>query len=201
MTETIEREPKLIIPALKPFYDRVIPLAWPVIRIAVGWNLLVHGWGKVTRGPAAFVRGFTELGFDPALPWVWAGVDHRVRRGHRPHSRPVHALLRRRRCHRASDHHRDLLAHRLLVAQPRLRIHPALGPGLLRDRVARRRTLLARPQDRDRALSGRPVPAFMPTERRRHSAARRRERAARSSGSCRSCSSEAPGRRHSPSAA
>ena len=22
-------------------------LAWPVIRIAVGWNLFVHGWGKV----------------------------------------------------------------------------------------------------------------------------------------------------------
>lgn len=74
MTETIDREPKLLIPALKPFYDRVIPLAWPVIRIAVGWNLLVHGWGKVTRGPAAFVRGFTEIGFDPALPWVWAGL-------------------------------------------------------------------------------------------------------------------------------
>ena len=30
---------------------RVIPLAWPLVRVAVGWNLIVHGWGKVLRGP------------------------------------------------------------------------------------------------------------------------------------------------------
>jgi putative oxidoreductase len=67
-------EPRPLIPALQSFYDRVIPLAWPIVRIAVGWNLLVHGWGKVTRGPGAYVRGFTEMGFDPALPWVWGGL-------------------------------------------------------------------------------------------------------------------------------
>jgi putative oxidoreductase len=74
MTEDIEREPRLLFPGLKSFYDAVIPLAWPVIRIAVGWNLLVHGWGKVTRGPSAYVRAFTELGFDPALPWIWSAL-------------------------------------------------------------------------------------------------------------------------------
>jgi len=26
-------------------------LAWPLVRVAVGWNLIVHGWGKVLRGP------------------------------------------------------------------------------------------------------------------------------------------------------
>jgi len=74
MSETIGREPKLVVPALKSFYDVAIPLAWPVIRIAVGWNLLVHGWVKVTRGPSAFIGPFTELGFDPALPWIWGGL-------------------------------------------------------------------------------------------------------------------------------
>jgi putative oxidoreductase len=74
MTEDIEREPRLLFPGLKSFYDAVIPLAWPVIRIAVGWNLLVHGWGKVTRGPSAYARAFTELGFDPALPWIWSAL-------------------------------------------------------------------------------------------------------------------------------
>ena len=49
MPETIDTEPKLLLPGLKPFYDVAIPLAWPIIRIAVGWNLLVHGWGKVAR--------------------------------------------------------------------------------------------------------------------------------------------------------
>ncbi len=34
-----QAEPKLLLPQLKPFYDFAIPLAWPVIRIAAGWNL------------------------------------------------------------------------------------------------------------------------------------------------------------------
>jgi putative oxidoreductase len=74
MPETVEREPKLLFPRLESFYDLAIPLAWPIIRIAVGWNLLVHGWGKVTRGPSAYIRPFMEQGFDPALPWVWAAL-------------------------------------------------------------------------------------------------------------------------------
>jgi putative oxidoreductase len=73
-TENIDHEPRLLIPGLKSFYDVVIPLAWPVIRIAVGWNLLVHGWGKVSRGPSAYIRAFTEQGFDPALPWIWGAL-------------------------------------------------------------------------------------------------------------------------------
>jgi putative oxidoreductase len=46
-----EREPQPVLPVLKPFYDAVIPLAWPLVRIAVGWDLIVHGWGKILRGP------------------------------------------------------------------------------------------------------------------------------------------------------
>ena len=69
-----QAEPKLLLPNLKPFYDFAIPLAWPVIRIAVGWNLLVHGWGKVTRGPGAFAKVFGDMGFEPALLWVWAAL-------------------------------------------------------------------------------------------------------------------------------
>jgi putative oxidoreductase len=74
MSETTDREPRLLVPGLKSFYELVIPFAWPLVRIAVGWNLLVHGWGKVTRGPSAYVKGFMEMGFDPALPWVWGGL-------------------------------------------------------------------------------------------------------------------------------
>ena len=67
-------EPKLLFPGLKSLYDIAVPLAWPIVRVAVGWNLLVHGWGKVVRGPSAYIRGFVEQGFDPALPWVWAAL-------------------------------------------------------------------------------------------------------------------------------
>jgi len=72
--EHIDHEPRPLFPGLSSFYDIVIPLAWPVIRIAVGWNLLVHGWGKVARGPSAYIRPFMEQGFDPALPWIWAAL-------------------------------------------------------------------------------------------------------------------------------
>lgn len=67
-------EPRPLLPSLKPFYDVVIPLSWPVIRIACGWNLAVHGWGKVTRGPSAYVKAFVEQGFDPAMPWIWSAL-------------------------------------------------------------------------------------------------------------------------------
>src|SRR5260221_11162241 len=69
-----KHETRLIFPGLHSFYDFAIPLAWPVVRVAVGWNLLVHRWGKLTRGPSAFVRAFVEIGFDPALPWIWSAL-------------------------------------------------------------------------------------------------------------------------------
>jgi putative oxidoreductase len=69
-----QAEPRPLLPFLKPFYDQAIPLAWPVIRIACGWNLAVHGWGKVARGPSAFVKAFSDLGFEPALAWVWGAL-------------------------------------------------------------------------------------------------------------------------------
>ena len=65
---------KLLFPGLESFYAIAVPLAWLIVRIAVGWNLLVHGWGKVTRGPSAYIRGFVEQGFDPALPWIWGAL-------------------------------------------------------------------------------------------------------------------------------
>jgi len=49
MTDT-GREPRALISALQPFYDVVTPLAWPIVRVAVGWNMIVHGYGKVVRG-------------------------------------------------------------------------------------------------------------------------------------------------------
>ena len=69
----MQAEPKPLLPQLKPFYDFVVPLSWPVIRIACGWNLAVHGWGKVTRGPSAYVKAFADSGFD-SIFWVWSAL-------------------------------------------------------------------------------------------------------------------------------
>ena len=49
MTE-IAREPKLVLPFLRRFYEFVIPLSWPIVRIACGMHLVIHGWGKIMRG-------------------------------------------------------------------------------------------------------------------------------------------------------
>jgi putative oxidoreductase len=67
-----EAEPRPLIPALKPFYDFVIPWTWPLVRFAVGWNLVIHAWGKLLRGPGAGVAGYTQMGFEPALFFAWS---------------------------------------------------------------------------------------------------------------------------------
>jgi putative oxidoreductase len=68
-----QTEPKLFLPALQPFYDAVVPLSWLIIRVAVGWNLLMHGWGKIMIGPTdAFLKAFVDLGFTPPTFWFWS---------------------------------------------------------------------------------------------------------------------------------
>jgi putative oxidoreductase len=44
-----DREPKLIVPALEPFYRLVEPLSWLIIRLACGLIMAVHGWPKLLR--------------------------------------------------------------------------------------------------------------------------------------------------------
>lgn len=53
-----EGEPKIFFPGLTRFYDHAIPRSWLIIRIAVGLNLVIHGWGKIGRsgGPSQLVQ-------------------------------------------------------------------------------------------------------------------------------------------------
>ena len=45
----IEGEPRPLFRRLTRFYRRVVPLSWLVVRIAVGGDLAIHGWGKIGR--------------------------------------------------------------------------------------------------------------------------------------------------------
>jgi putative oxidoreductase len=67
-------EPRLIIPALEPFYEKVMPLSWLIVRIAAGSILFVHGWMKVPRGPASFAGAYEALGFFPGVTWAWCST-------------------------------------------------------------------------------------------------------------------------------
>ena len=70
-----QTEPKLLLPCLQPFYDAVVPLSWLVVRVAVGWNLLVHGWNKIMIGPTdALLKGYVDLGFTPPALWFWSST-------------------------------------------------------------------------------------------------------------------------------
>jgi putative oxidoreductase len=70
-----EAKAKLLLPFLQPFYDVVIPFSWFVIRAAVGWNLVVHSWGKILAGPAPRVlKGFADIGFAHPEFWYWAAM-------------------------------------------------------------------------------------------------------------------------------
>lgn len=53
MTDKVNDEPRLLIPGLRGFYDFMLPFSWLIVRFGVGWVLLVHGYGKVIRGPSA----------------------------------------------------------------------------------------------------------------------------------------------------
>ncbi len=76
MAET-QTEPKLLLPFLRPFYDAVIPLSWLIVRVAVGWNLMVHAWGKIMISPPsdAALKGYSDLGFTPPELWFWTSTS------------------------------------------------------------------------------------------------------------------------------
>jgi putative oxidoreductase len=63
-------EPRLALPFLAPFYAHVRDLSWPIIRIAVGGTLFVHGWLKLmsATGFKAFAAGsIARRGLEPSL--------------------------------------------------------------------------------------------------------------------------------------
>jgi putative oxidoreductase len=70
----VHAEPKPLIPALKPFYEWAAPLAWPIIRIAVGWNLIIHAWVKLGLGMEKVLPGFAQMGFEPAWFFAWGAL-------------------------------------------------------------------------------------------------------------------------------
>jgi putative oxidoreductase len=65
-------EPRLLIPALAPFYAQVHDLAWLIIRVAVGGTLLTHGWGKVSSlGASAVAASLARRGIEPSLVFAY----------------------------------------------------------------------------------------------------------------------------------
>jgi putative oxidoreductase len=65
-------EPRLVIPALEPFYAWVRDLSYPLMRATVGGILLVHGIVKLMGpGVTAFAGGLARRGLEPSLPFAY----------------------------------------------------------------------------------------------------------------------------------
>ena len=66
-------EPALIVSKLEPFYAWVRDLSWPLIRIAAGGTLLVHGMAKVLNQDVGTfaARSMAGRGLEPALPFAY----------------------------------------------------------------------------------------------------------------------------------
>lgn len=64
-------EPRLLVPALRPFYEALEPLSWLLVRCAAGIILAVHGWGKVSQGAGAYVQAFNKMGYVSPEPLIW----------------------------------------------------------------------------------------------------------------------------------
>ena len=62
-----------MIPALATVYEALGPWAYPLVRVAAGAILMVHGYTKLFLGGAAFVADkiLPNLGFSPPLVWAY----------------------------------------------------------------------------------------------------------------------------------
>ncbi len=58
MENSSEPKPRLLIPALRPFYDWSVPFSYALIRIVSGLMLIPHGIPKVMRGFEATAANF-----------------------------------------------------------------------------------------------------------------------------------------------
>ena len=62
-------KPRLLIPQLRGFYDRMEPISWLLIRLTAGLMLLPHGWPKLMMGLTATANmALVKRGIGPAEP-------------------------------------------------------------------------------------------------------------------------------------
>jgi putative oxidoreductase len=59
---------------LAGFYASVSDLWYPMIRVAAGAILFVHGWNKMQTGAAGVTGSFVRMGFVPANGFAYAAI-------------------------------------------------------------------------------------------------------------------------------
>jgi putative oxidoreductase len=59
-------EPKLLFPRLAGFYASWREITYALVRVIIGYILLMHGWGKINTGFTGITGFMTKLGLSPA---------------------------------------------------------------------------------------------------------------------------------------
>ena len=142
MTST---EPRALLPFLQPVYDVVTPLAWPIVRVAVGWNMIVHGYGKIMRGMEKQAENLVHDGVGGGvllaqfLTVVELGGGIFIALG-------LFTRFWAAACAIELGYITFVLYwhNGFSWTRPRLRVHADVGADLLRHRTARRRAVFAR---------------------------------------------------------
>jgi|SRR5580658_5846220 putative oxidoreductase len=68
-------ETKLLWPGLRGFYDTFFEVAYALMRVAIGYILLMHGIGKVHMGVATVAANImAKNGLHPALAFAYAAT-------------------------------------------------------------------------------------------------------------------------------
>jgi putative oxidoreductase len=63
-------EPRLLIPALAPFYNFAREVSYPLIRVTVGGTLLVHGINRATIPLGRAAEEMAKGGYEPAIAFA-----------------------------------------------------------------------------------------------------------------------------------
>ncbi len=75
MSDVTRGEPKLLFPGLAGFYTAVSDLWYPMIRIAIGAIIFIHGWPKLTvMGPAGVGGMFGRMGLPAPDALAYASI-------------------------------------------------------------------------------------------------------------------------------
>ncbi len=74
MIEGPAEDTRLLLPGLESFYRRVVPLSWPIVRLAAGFTLFMHGLPKLPLGPTLYAARLAQLGLPNSLAFAWADI-------------------------------------------------------------------------------------------------------------------------------
>ena len=73
--EPAGEETRLLWPALRGFYDSFFDVAYALMRIVIGYILLMHGWTKVGAGAGAIASNImAKNGLEPSIAFAYAAM-------------------------------------------------------------------------------------------------------------------------------